>query len=505
LPGTEFERRGFTVQPGRLLIKPPVQVAIKRAVSPLPLTSLAPTLTRRHARRRLPCIYRHEESGGLSITKCCGSDAVVSVTQVPASRTEVPIGDYSLDPEGRDGSFAQFQPANEKENRRALDAALAAEPEEEPTLIAAVAELQEDAAAVADRIERGEKLFRAALGHELLEPQMLTTEIDVLLALFTRLDRAGRFEEELRLMRVLRGLLVLALRWIELVRSLRRLLASARKAGHLEGQGWALHELGTLNLCAGRPKEAENLLQEALRTENMLGQTAARCATRHNLDNARRDVREGIGTWRARRLLRLAGLVGVLAVLGGGSSAIAFAIPWHRHHGPSPVTMVLTVRPAGDGSGTVTSSPSGINCDPSCEASFPDGTQVILTAKADPGSTFAGWRGGDCRGTGPCTLTVNRDIRTTAVFGVPTHILVVDKKGNGSGTITSSPSGINCDPSCKSAFRDGAQVTLTAKADPGSTFGGWPKGSGCRGTEPCTLTVNRDIHITTVFRVPIVG
>jgi len=67
----------------------------------------------------------------------------------------VPIGDYSLDVEGADGSFAQFDAGNDKQNRRALQAAIVAEIDAEPTTLAAVEELQESAAAVADRVEQG--------------------------------------------------------------------------------------------------------------------------------------------------------------------------------------------------------------------------------------------------------------------------------------------------------------------------------------------------------------
>lgn len=80
------------------------------------------------------------------------------------------------------------------------------------------------------------------------------------------------------------------------------------------------------------------------------------------------------------------------------------------------VTHTLTVSPSG--SGTVTSSPSGINCGSTCSASFTDGTMVALTANAAPGSTFSGWSGGGCSGTGKCSVTVNSDQTVTARFDV---------------------------------------------------------------------------------------
>jgi hypothetical protein len=41
---------------------------------------------------------------------------------------------------------------------------------------------------------------------------------------------------------------------------------------------------------------------------------------------------------------------------------------------------------------------------------------VRLDAVADDGSTFAGWSGAGCEGTGPCRLTVGDDVAVTALF-----------------------------------------------------------------------------------------
>src|SRR6185295_1997514 len=60
------------------------------------------------------------------------------------------------------------------------------------------------------------------------------------------------------------------------------------------------------------------------------------------------------------------------------------------------VSYALTVSVSGSGGGIVASSPAGISCSGTCTASFPSGTGVRLTARADDdGSVFAGWSG-DC-------------------------------------------------------------------------------------------------------------
>jgi virginiamycin B lyase len=89
-------------------------------------------------------------------------------------------------------------------------------------------------------------------------------------------------------------------------------------------------------------------------------------------------------------------------------------------------SFMLSVAPAGTGSGTVTSNPSGINCGATCSASFLSGTQIALTATAAAGSTFAGWSGGGCSGvTCTVTLTANTTVTPTFVQDTTTNITLV--------------------------------------------------------------------------------
>jgi Calx-beta domain/Divergent InlB B-repeat domain/PKD domain len=78
-------------------------------------------------------------------------------------------------------------------------------------------------------------------------------------------------------------------------------------------------------------------------------------------------------------------------------------------------TYVLTVSTSG--SGTVTSSPAGIDCGSDCTETYAVGTVVTLTAEPGPGSTFEGWSGGSCSGTSlVCQLTMDTDRSATATF-----------------------------------------------------------------------------------------
>lgn len=78
---------------------------------------------------------------------------------------------------------------------------------------------------------------------------------------------------------------------------------------------------------------------------------------------------------------------------------------------PTTTTYALTVSKSG--SGTVTSSPAGINCGTDCAENYNSGTVVNLTATPAAGSTFAGWSGhSDCT-DGSVTMTAARSCTAT--------------------------------------------------------------------------------------------
>jgi lysyl endopeptidase len=88
-------------------------------------------------------------------------------------------------------------------------------------------------------------------------------------------------------------------------------------------------------------------------------------------------------------------------------------------------TFSLSVSKPGNGSGTVVSVPSGINCGTACSAPFARGTSVTLTATPAAGSTFAGWSGA-CSGAGTsCSFVMNAASSVTATFSIVTISLGV--------------------------------------------------------------------------------
>jgi uncharacterized repeat protein (TIGR02543 family) len=79
----------------------------------------------------------------------------------------------------------------------------------------------------------------------------------------------------------------------------------------------------------------------------------------------------------------------------------------------------LSVSKTGTGSGTVTSVPNGIDCGTTCSINFDYNTPVTLTAIPVSGSTFTGWSGAGCTGTGTCIVTMSAAKSVTANFTTP--------------------------------------------------------------------------------------
>lgn len=83
----------------------------------------------------------------------------------------------------------------------------------------------------------------------------------------------------------------------------------------------------------------------------------------------------------------------------------------------------LSVLKEGSGSGSVASDPGGIDCGEDCEDTYPEGTEVTLTATPNEGSVFDGWSGNiqggtGCDGTGDCIVEMDADRTVTANFNI---------------------------------------------------------------------------------------
>ena len=87
----------------------------------------------------------------------------------------------------------------------------------------------------------------------------------------------------------------------------------------------------------------------------------------------------------------------------------------------SEIYYTLTVRKEGSGTGTVSSPFPPFYCGDTCSVDYPYGWFITLTAAPDANSSFDGWSGEGCSGTGTCTveMTAARNVTATFKLGVP--------------------------------------------------------------------------------------
>jgi uncharacterized protein (DUF2141 family) len=160
------------------------------------------------------------------------------------------------------------------------------------------------------------------------------------------------------------------------------------------------------------------------------------------------------------------------------------------------VQYLLSVFIDGDGSGSVSSEPGGIDCPDDCDELFNYSMVATLTAVADSGSTFSGWTGA-CTGSADCIIAITETRNVTATFTLVQYLLSVFIDGDGSGSVSSEPGGIDCPGDCDELFSFGVVVTLTAVADSGSTFSGWT--GACSGSVVCVVTMDAAKSVTATF------
>jgi len=197
----------------------------------------------------------------------------------------------------------------------------------------------------------------------------------------------------------------------------------------------------------------------------------------------------------------IAGCVSVIVIVlsscGGGSGTGSGS----SNGSPSPTNFQLSVQSSGVGQGMISSSPSGINCGQTCSATFSSGTQVALTASPMANSFFAGWSGA-CSGSGVCNVTLMQNTSVKATFSA-SPVLAVTLAGTGKGSVSSSPTGIDCGSTCSAEFNPGTEVTLTASAATNSSFVGWT-GACTGGSTTCTVTLSASQQVTAMFNTIIV-
>jgi hypothetical protein len=100
----------------------------------------------------------------------------------------------------------------------------------------------------------------------------------------------------------------------------------------------------------------------------------------------------------------------VYVTSGNDEGAVLFGF------GPTFPAHHLSVSLTGEGQGTVTSEPAGINCPGACGAEYDIGEELFLTAVPGPGSAFVGWSGAGCTAAVLCHLLLGADTTIEAEF-----------------------------------------------------------------------------------------
>lgn len=153
----------------------------------------------------------------------------------------------------------------------------------------------------------------------------------------------------------------------------------------------------------------------------------------------------------------------------------------------------------GSGTGTVTSSPSGINCPGVCLASFSANTAVTLSATASTGSQFLQW-GGACAGAS-CTVSATGAQTAIANFNLNANYTLT-LGVSGTGTVTSTDGKISCtnlSGTCSASYPSGSTVVLNETPGTNYTLGGWS--GACSGTGSCFVVMNQNQFVMAAFNV----
>jgi Divergent InlB B-repeat domain len=168
----------------------------------------------------------------------------------------------------------------------------------------------------------------------------------------------------------------------------------------------------------------------------------------------------------------------------------------------SAATQTLSVEKAGTGTGTVTSSPAGIECGATCQAPFAEGQTVLLTAAAGANTATAVWSGCDkVNLENQCSVTIKAASRSvTATFNLIERTLSVTRNGTGTGTVTSSPAGIECGATCQAKFPPGT-VTLTGTPDASSKAVVWLGCASVDAENRCLVTMSAAKSVTATFEL----
>jgi len=173
-------------------------------------------------------------------------------------------------------------------------------------------------------------------------------------------------------------------------------------------------------------------------------------------------------------------------------------------------SLTITLSPSGDGSGRITSSPSGLDCrEVAGSASGTCSHTWLFATSIDVGLTYT-----PDSGSSACTPTCgpvgtshgfnDGAVSTSSVtydYGFMLGHPIVTVAVQGHGKVTSTPAGISCPSTCSSYFAPATSLNLKASPASGYVFAGWS--GACSGTgtvATCILALgSADVSATAIF------
>ena len=185
------------------------------------------------------------------------------------------------------------------------------------------------------------------------------------------------------------------------------------------------------------------------------------------------------------------------AIAALAAAALALALPALA----SAATHTLSVEKTGAGTGTVSSSPAGIECGATCSAGFEHGTTVTLTGVSGANTQPVQWSGcNSVTAEDRCVVALTTSRSVTATFDIKPQ-LVVTRAGAGASqaTVTSSPGGISCGSTCQALYARGTTVTLTAASGPHALPAQWAGCGSLNGSNQCLVTMSEARSVTATF------
>jgi hypothetical protein len=220
------------------------------------------------------------------------------------------------------------------------------------TEVGRIPESLDKASTFTDRVEQAVNLA-TAIGEGRVTD--VVEQIDGVLDLAGQLHRAGRYEDELRVLRALYRATVLTLRWVALVEVLRRAFSTACAYADTHATAWVAHELGTLSVVTGDRERGVRLLERAQSMRREAGDERGLEATDHNLGLATTTRAAALRLFRRpRSLVVLLSAVAAIVLLAGGG-AMAVLVDHGGALGQTPTDTTTTT----GGSSTTTGSGTG--------------------------------------------------------------------------------------------------------------------------------------------------